>query len=117
VSWVINGVGVLSHTAVFATACLATAVFAVGETIWSPIGATLQNQIAPEHLRGRYNSLGALSWVVSGSIGPLISGFMLQAQLVAQWIGLLIGLLAVAALVVLRLGKVLTPEENGLVAH
>jgi MFS family permease len=113
-SWVINGFGVVTHTAVFAMACLSTAVFAVGETVWSPIGAALQNEIAPEHLRGRYNAVGALAWVISGSIGPLISGFMLQRNLVTEWIGMLVALLALAAVVILRMRKVLTAAEDGI---
>lgn len=112
-SWVVNGFGVSTPGATFAMACVATGVFALGETLWSPVGAALQNDIAPEHLRGRYNALGAMAWVVAGAIGPAFSGVMLQAGLVWEWIGTLVLLLGVAGGLAVRLGRDLTPQEDG----
>lgn len=112
-SWSINGVGVTHPRATFLMACLATAVFAVGETIWSPIGAALQNDIAPEHLRGRYNAMGAVSWVVAGAIAPAYAGVMLQAGLATVWVASLVVLLGVAAALALRLRRELTAAEDG----
>ena len=112
-SWVVLGVGVQIKVATFVVACISTAIFATGETIWSPIGAALQNAIAPEHLRGRYNAVGALAWVMASAIGPVISGVMLGYGLEIEWIALIaLGSLA-AGLLGMRLQRNLTPAEDG----
>jgi MFS family permease len=49
---------------------LAAAVFALGETLFAPVWSTLVNELAPDHLRGRYNALSACGWDVTGIIGP-----------------------------------------------
>jgi len=48
-------------------------VFALGETMLSPVGPALVNEIAPEHLRGRYNAAAGLAWGVSGTLAPAIT--------------------------------------------
>ncbi len=53
---------------------VAMSTFALGETLWSPVAPALLNELAPEHLRGRYNSFQSLLWGVSGAIGPMITG-------------------------------------------
>jgi MFS family permease len=50
--------------------CVAMVVFAVGETMLSPVGGALVNEIAPEHLRGRYNAAAGLAWGASGTLAP-----------------------------------------------
>lgn len=52
---------------------LAMMVFAVGETMLSPVGPALVNEIAPEELRGRYNAVQGLTWGVSGTLAPAIT--------------------------------------------
>ena len=49
----------------FASLCFAMMVFAIGKTMLSPVGPALVNDIAPEHLRGRYNAAQGLTWGVS----------------------------------------------------
>ena len=49
---------------------LAMVVLALGETILSPVGPAIVNEIAPEHLRGRYNAAKGLTWGVSRTIAP-----------------------------------------------
>ncbi|MBW4077714.1 MAG: MFS transporter, partial [Acidobacteria bacterium] len=55
--WIILEIA-LALPAFFAVAslCAAMVVFAIGETMMSPVGPALVNDIAPEHLRGRYNA-------------------------------------------------------------
>jgi MFS family permease len=89
--------------------------FALGETLWSPVAPALLNDLAPEHLRGRYNSFQSLLWGVSGAIGPLIAGlFFMSTELGAAWaVSLALGCL-VAALLALRLRQYLTPGQDGM---
>jgi MFS family permease len=95
--------------------CLSQFIFALGETLWSPIAPALANELAPAHLRGRYNALSSLQWNVANAIGPLIAAATLGQNLPYLWIGtLLLGCL-VAAFLMSRLGKILTPQQDGQV--
>jgi MFS family permease len=88
-------------------------VFAVGETLWSPVAPSLVNDFAAPHLRGRYNAVGGLVWSVSGAIGPALAGAMLGAGLGVLWALVVAGGALVAGLVLLSLRTLLTPAEDG----
>jgi len=114
-SWLMIGFSVsLAPTATFILAAAGIGVFALGEMIWSSIGPTLTNELAPENLRGRYNSVDGLVWVFAGAAGPAISGIMLQLELVSTWIGLIVLGQIFGAVLALRLRTVLTPAQDGL---
>jgi MFS family permease len=116
-SWLVLGAsGVLPETWAIAAICLSTLVFALGETLSAPIIPSLVNDLAPPHLRGRYNAVQSLTWGISGALGPAIAGLMLGAGLEAAWIALIVGGLVVAAVLALRLRHHLTPELDGRVA-
>ncbi len=92
---------------------LAMSVFAVGETMWSPTAPALLNDLAPEHLRGRYNAFQSVLWGVSGALGPLLTGLFLSARMGEVWTATLaVGCLA-AAVIALRLRQHLTPGQDG----
>lgn len=95
-------------------AALAMGIFACGEMVWSPVGPALPNDLAPEHLRGRYNAVSSLNWSLAGSIGPALGGFMLSRQLPYQWILILLLGCAISAVLADRLRKQLTPSQDGL---
>jgi MFS family permease len=91
ISWIFLGLSsylALIYAIIFLI--LSSAVFAIGETFYSTTAQPLLNDLAPEDLRGRYNSLGGISWNVGGVLGPGISGAMLGANLNIQWILLII---------------------------
>ena len=112
--WVLVWIGVgLSPGWTFALAALGVGVFALGETVWSPIGPTLTNELAPEHLRGRYSAVSSLGWVISGALGPALSGAMLGAHLVTGWFVLLISGALAAGVMGIRLGKSFTAKQDG----
>jgi len=48
-------------------------IFALGETMLSPVGPALVNEIAPEHLRGRYTRGPPSGLGVSGTLAPAIT--------------------------------------------
>jgi MFS family permease len=113
-AWVLLGLAVpLAGHAALLVALLSPAVFAVGETIWQPILPSIVNELAPEHLRGRYNAMIALSWNVSGTLGPALTGILLGAHLSGLWIALVVGGCLLAGLGALRLSHVLTAEQDG----
>lgn len=95
--------------------CVAMVIFAAGETIWSPVGPALVNEIAPEHLRGRYNAAFGLTFGLSGVMGPLVAGALLGSSIAAAW-PLVVGAGAlVGCLLALSLRRHLTPVEDGRV--
>ena len=113
-AWILIGISVaLEPTATFILAAAGIGIFALGEMIWSSVGPTLTNELAPEHLRGRYNSVDGLIWVFAGAVGPAISGVMLQRELIGSWIGIIVVGQIVGGLSVIRLRKVLTPAQDG----
>jgi MFS family permease len=113
-AWAMIGATVhLRHAGALVVVCLAVSVFAVGETLWSPVGPALINDLAPEHLRGRYNAAFGLTWGISSALAPLLAGLFLGSAHADLWpfaiaLGALIG---GAALVSLRWR--LTPVEDG----
>lgn len=115
-AWVLIGaaLGLPSWVAAVAL-CLGAAVFAVGETLWSPVAPALVNDLAPEHLRGRYNAFQSVLWGVSGALGPLFTGLFLQRNAAALWAGTLaVGCLAGSWLACGLRGH-LTARQDGLV--
>lgn len=93
---------------------VALGVFGLGETLWSPTVPALLNDLAPEHLRGRYNSIQSASWTVAATLGPLVSGLMIGGGLANWWVwGMFAGCLA-GALALQPLRQHLTPAQDGL---
>jgi MFS family permease len=93
--------------------CIAMSVFALGETMMSPIGSALVNELAPEHLRGRYNSASALTWGFSSTLAPAITAFFFSEHWGNYW-PLCIGLASLsAAFLMLRVRRKLNAREDG----
>lgn len=114
-SWLITGSSTLLLPAVMLM--LAQAVFAVGESLWAPVGPTLVNAMAPDDMRGRYNAVMGLQWGLSGILGPALTGMLLGAGYAdLWWLLMLAGCLTGAALL-LRLRKELDPVVDGRVAE
>jgi len=114
-SWLVLGASALLLPVVML--CLGQIVFAVGETLWAPVGPTLINAIAPDELRGRYNAVMGLQWGISGVAGPAITGTMLGQGLGTQWwILMALGALAGSGLWLVLHGQ-LDPVTDGRVAE
>lgn len=98
---------------------LATTVFGIGETAWSPVAPSFVNDIAPEHIRGRYNATASMSWGAGAAIGSTLTGLLLGAG--GGWAGVWVASLVLgplgASLVALRLRRELTPKEDGRFAE
>ena len=108
--------GSLALPAVFAVVamCATQIVFAIGETMLQPAGSAIVNQIAPEHLRGRYNAMAGTAWGLSGTLAPAITGLYYTLHIGDWWpIGTGVTALVGGALM-LRLRHELTPEEDGV---
>ena len=77
-----------------------TTVQALTITIWSIVAVTMRQQLVPDHLFGRVNSV--YRWISTGvmPIGAILGG------LIAQWFGLRAPYFAAAALLLLAYGVV-----------
>lgn len=116
-SWVLLGATGLVAGTLGATLLVAgcASVFAFGETLLQPTIPALVNDLAPDHLRGRYNALSSAAFQLAAIIAPPIAGFLVGHALGEVYIGVLVvGCLAVGALAVLRLEPQLDPAVNGV---
>ncbi|HET6651599.1 MAG TPA: MFS transporter [Nocardioides sp.] len=92
------------------------AVFGLGETLWAPLAPAIVNDLAAEELRGRYNALQGMTWTVAMIIGPALAGLLIGNDLAHVWVACTVGGTALAAVLLLRLRRHLTPAQDGLPA-
>ena len=115
-SWLLLGAtGPFAGTLTAATMVLAFhALFASGETLLQPTLPAITNDLAPAHLRGRYNALTAGAFSLGTVIGPLMAGFLLGHHLGSLFIGVLVAGCGVLAWSAIRLEGEISPEVNGI---
>ena len=92
---------------------LYAAIFALGESVWSPTIPALVNAIAPDHLRGRYNSAQSLTWSMSSVLAPILAGTLIGGGHGVLWAAVIAAGCLVAGLAAQRLRGSLTPAEDG----
>ncbi len=88
-------------------------IFAVGETLMSPVMPAITNALATDELRGRYNAMASMVWGISGIVGPVAAGPLIGAGRAPTWIMLVIGGSLFASVLALRLHHRLTPAQDG----
>jgi MFS family permease len=92
-------------------------VFAFGETLLQPTIPAIVNDLAPEHLRGRYNALGAGVFQLASIVGPVVAGVLIGQGLHLAYLGLLVvGCVATSWMAIARLEPQLDARTNGLSA-
>jgi len=114
-SWLVIGISIdLPTPATMVLACLGAGIFALGETLWSPVAPAIVNDLADERIRGRYNAVASWTWSVAGTVGPALAGIMLGAGLAGAWITVVVVGCIAASLMLLRLRRILTPVQDGV---
>lgn len=103
VAWAVLSVAGLATGFAVPAVILCQFVFALGEMIWSPVMPAIVNQLAPDHLRGRYNSASTNTWQIGMIMGPASAGLLLGTGQWRLWIGLLMTGLVVVAFFAARL--------------
>jgi MFS family permease len=116
-AWTLVAVGGLLPTAA-AALCVVVGlgVFGLGETLFSPVHPVLVNDLAPDHLRGRYNALGSSTWTVAMVLGPALAGLLIGHDLAVLWVASTVGGTLAAAVLFLRLRDHLTDAQDGVAA-
>jgi MFS family permease len=91
---------------------MAAAVFAVGETALSPTVPAIVNDVAPEHLRGRYNAGSALAYTTGFMLGPVLAGLTIGQGHATALLAGLIAACCLAAVLALGLARWLPASAN-----
>ncbi len=96
-SWGILSIAGISTGFAVPAIILCQFVFALGEMVWSPVVPAIVNQLAPEHLRGRYNAASTNTWQIGMIMGPATAGLLLGSGHWKIWIStLILGLILVS---------------------
>ena len=107
----ITAIAIRVAAAFLVAAC--ASVFALGETLLQPTMPAIVNDLAPDHLRGRYNGLSAGTFQAASILGPIVAGFLIGHGLHLEYLLLLIaGCVLVVWLSVARLEPQLSPEDR-----
>jgi MFS family permease len=115
-AWVLLGTSGLVPGTFGATLLVAscTSVFALGETLMQPTIPALVNDLAPDHLRGRYNALSSGAFSLAAIIGPVTAGWLIGHALGSIYIAMLVAGCAMVAWVALSLERRLPDGVNGV---
>ncbi|WP_425956602.1 MFS transporter [Xylanimonas sp. McL0601] len=117
-SWVVLGAtGLVPGTAAAVVGVLAFhALFGFGETMLQSAMPAITNDMAPDHLRGRYNALNSGAFQAGTIAGPVVAGLLLEHDLSGGFIVVVVaGSLAMLG-VLAALGRRVTPEVDGVEA-
>jgi MFS family permease len=90
------------------------AIFALGETLLQPTIPAITNDMAPDHLRGRYNAVNAGAFQSGTILGPVVAGFMLNHRWSGAFIAMLVVSCGAMALLALAVERRITPHVNGV---
>ncbi len=115
-SWALLGATALVPGTLAATILLAgcAAVFGLGETMLQPTTSAMINDLAPDHLRGRYNALSSLMFSGAFVIGPIVASVLIGASLGGVYIVFLIGGCAFLAFIALWVERRIPAHVNGV---
>lgn len=117
-AWLVLGLtGLVPGTAAAAFGVLAfNFVFALGETLLQPTIPAITNDMAPDHLRGRYNAVNAGAFQTGTILGPVAAGFMLNHGWSWGFVGLIVAGCALMGVLALVLERSISPTVNGITA-
>ncbi len=89
-------------------------IFGLGETLFQPTLPAMVNNLAPDHLRGRYNAVTSIAWQGASVVGPAVAGVLIGHGWATAYIAMLVvGIALVAWLALLAEGR-LPAYVNGV---
>lgn len=115
-AWVVLGLTGFAPGSVAAAAGVLAfhATFALGETLLQPTIPAITNDMAPDHLRGRYNAVNAGAFQAGTILGPVVAGFMLNHRWSAAFIAMIVVGCALMVVLAFAVERRITPLVNGL---
>ena len=69
---------------------LCAAIFGFGETFYQPTLPAMVNDLAPDHLRGRYNAVMSIAWQSASVVGPAVAGILIGHGWNVSYIAMLV---------------------------
>lgn len=115
-AWLLLGVAGLvpGGTAAVVIVLVFHGFFGLGETLMQSALPALTNEMAPAHLRGRYNAIGSGAFQGGTIAGPVVAGLLLERGWAGGFIGVMVaGCLGIVA-VAFALGRRVTPLVDGV---
>lgn len=114
VAWLLVGLAIDFPAAIAAgVICVGVSIFALGETVWSPVFPAIVNDLASDELRGRYNAVVSWTWSVAGMAGPALAALLLGTGWPQLWIGAVVAGCLLAGALLLRMRPLLSPAQDG----
>ena len=115
-AWILLGLTGLGPGTIAAAAgvLMFHALFALGETLLQPTVPAITNDLAPDHLRGRYNAVNAGAFQGGTILGPVVAGVMLGHGWSTAFVVMLVAGCAVMAVLARVVEVRITPEVNGV---
>jgi MFS family permease len=111
---VLGATGILPTPLAAAGALAFMGLFALGETMMQPTIPAITNDMAPDHLRGRYNAVNAGAFQAGAIVGPLFAGFVLDRGWSTAYVAILVAGCGVIALLALVVERLVDPAVNGV---
>ena len=91
-----------------------TSIFGLGETLFQPTLPAMVNDLAPDHLRGRYNAVTSFAWQGASVVGPAVAGVLIGHGWSTAYIVMLVGGIALVGGLALLAERRLSPHVNGV---
>jgi MFS family permease len=115
VAWALVGVaGLVGGAVAFALLVVSAGIFGSGETLQSPVVPAVVNDLASDHLRGRYNAANSVAFQIAAVLGPISAGLLIGHGLAAAYIVMLLAGCAVLVALLLGLERRLSAAANGV---
>ncbi|MDQ2758805.1 MAG: MFS transporter, partial [Actinomycetota bacterium] len=89
-------------------------VFGLGETLYQPTAPAMVNDLAPDHLRGRYNALMSIAWQLASVVGPPVAGVLIGRGWGGAYVAMLVAGCALVAVLALAVERRVPPYVNGV---
>ena len=93
---------------------LCAAIFGFGETFYQPTLPAMVNDLAPDHLRGRYNAVMSIAWQSASVVGPAVAGILIGHGWNTSYIVMLVAGCVVVAWLALVAERRRPPRVNGV---
>ena len=93
---------------------LCAAIFGFGETFYQPTLPAMVNDLAPDHLRGRYNAVMSIAWQSASVVGPAVAGILIGHGWNVFYIAMLVAGCALVAWLALVAERRLPARVNGV---